>query len=67
MLIEPLAMKKITILGITGSGKTTFLEALFGDIEKNDVARRVFKEVSTNLDFTPLNTTILLIAQQQYH
>ena len=54
MLIEPLVMKKITILGTTGSGKTTFLEALFGNIEKNDVARQVFKEVSNNLDFTPL-------------
>ncbi|MCG3227397.1 MAG: hypothetical protein H7645_10805, partial [Candidatus Heimdallarchaeota archaeon] len=54
MLSVPLAMKKITILGTTGSGKTTFLEALFGNIQKNDVARRVFKEVSSNLDFTPL-------------
>lgn len=54
LLSEPLLMKKITILGTTGSGKTTFLEALFGNIEKNDVARRVFKEVSSNLDFTPL-------------
>lgn len=54
MLQEPLSMKKLTILGTTGSGKTTFLEALFGDIERNDVARRVFKEVSNNLDFTPL-------------
>jgi len=53
-LLEPFAIKKITILGTTGSGKTTFLEALFGNIEKNDVARQVFKEVSTNLDFTPL-------------
>jgi len=47
-------MKKITILGTTGSGKTTFLEALFGNIQRNDVARRLFKEVSSNLDFTPL-------------
>ena len=54
MLTEPLSIKKLTILGTTGSGKTTFLEALFGDIERNDVARRVFKEVSNNLDFTPL-------------
>lgn len=54
MTFEPLAIKKITILGTTGSGKTSFLEALFGNIEKNDVARRVFKEVSNNLDFTPL-------------
>ena len=35
MLREPLSMKKLTILGTTGSGKTTFLEALFGDIERN--------------------------------
>jgi len=53
-LLEPLVMKKVTILGTTGSGKTTFLEALFGNIEKNDVARRVLKEVQSNLDFTPL-------------
>jgi small GTP-binding protein len=53
-LLEPLIMKKVTILGTTGSGKTTFLEALFGNIEKNDVARRVFREVQSNLDFTPL-------------
>ena len=53
-LLQPLVMKKVTILGTTGSGKTTFLEALFGNIEKNDVARRVFKEVQSNLDFTPL-------------
>ncbi|MHA1203114.1 MAG: Rab family GTPase [Candidatus Heimdallarchaeaceae archaeon] len=53
-LVEPLVMKKITVLGTTGSGKTSFLEALFGDFEKNDVARRVFKEVGDNLDFTPL-------------
>ena len=44
-LLQPLVMKKVTILGTTGSGKTTFLEALFGNIERNDVARRVFKEV----------------------
>ena len=54
MLVEPLIRKKITVLGTTGSGKTSFLEALFGDFEKNDVARRVFKEVGNNLDFTPL-------------
>ncbi len=54
MLAKSLTVKKITILGTTGSGKTTFLETLFGDIEKNDVARQVFKEVSNNLDFTPL-------------
>ena len=53
-LLEPLVMKKITILGTTGSGKTTFLEALFGNIEKNDVARRIFREIGNNLDFTPL-------------
>ncbi|MCE7748987.1 MAG: GTP-binding protein [Candidatus Heimdallarchaeota archaeon] len=53
-LLEPLVMKKITILGTTGSGKTTFLEALFGNIEKNDVARRIFREIGDNLDFTPL-------------
>ncbi len=53
-LVEPLIKKKITVLGTTGSGKTSFLEALFGDFEKNDVARRVFKEVGSNLDFTPL-------------
>lgn len=53
-LLQPLVMKKVTILGTTGSGKTTFLEALFGNIERNDVARRVFKEVQSNLDFTPL-------------
>lgn len=54
MLAKSLTIKKITILGTTGSGKTTLLETLFGDIEKNDVARQVFKEVSNNLDFTPL-------------
>ncbi|MCK4973033.1 MAG: hypothetical protein KAS52_06900, partial [Candidatus Heimdallarchaeota archaeon] len=53
-LVEPLIKKKITVLGTTGSGKTSFLEALFGDFEKNDVARRVFKEVGNNLDFTPI-------------
>ncbi len=53
-LMTHLTLKKITILGTTGSGKTTFLEAMFGNIEKNDVARRLFKEVSNNLDFTPL-------------
>lgn len=53
-LLEPLVMKKLTILGTTGSGKTTFLEALFGNIEKNDVARRIFREIGNNLDFTPL-------------
>ena len=54
MSAKSLTVKKITILGTTGSGKTTLLETLFGDIEKNDVARQVFKEVSNNLDFTPL-------------
>ncbi len=49
-----LSLKKITVLGTTGSGKTTFLEALFGNIQRNDVARKLFKEVSNNLDFTPL-------------
>ncbi len=53
-LLAPLALKKITILGTTGSGKTSFLEALFGNFQRNDVARRLFKEVSSNLDFTPL-------------
>lgn len=53
-LHEPLVMKKLTILGTTGSGKTTFLEALFGNIDKNDVARRIFREIGNNLDFTPL-------------
>lgn len=53
-MLTPLTLKKITILGTTGSGKTTFLEALFGNISRNDVARRLFKEVSSNLDFTPL-------------
>jgi len=53
-LLEPLVMKKLTILGTTGSGKTTFLEALFGNIDKNDVARRIFREIGNNLDFTPL-------------
>ena len=54
MLSKSLPIKKITLLGTTGSGKTTFLETLFGDIEKNDVARQIFKEVSNNLDFIPL-------------
>ena len=54
VLTTPLSMKKITILGTTGSGKTTFLQALFGDFERNDVARRIFREVGSNLDFTPL-------------
>ena len=53
-LLAPLTLKKITILGTTGSGKTTFLEALFGNIQRNDVARQIFREVSSNLDFTPL-------------
>ena len=53
-LLEPLVLKKITILGTTGSGKTSFLASLFGDFEKNDVARNLLAEVSTNLDFTPL-------------
>ena len=53
-LLTPLTLKKITILGTTGSGKTTFLEALFGNIQRNDVARKIFREVSSNLDFTPL-------------
>ncbi|UJG40919.1 MAG: GTPase domain-containing protein [Candidatus Heimdallarchaeum aukensis] len=50
----PTQMKKITILGTTGSGKTTFLEALFGDFEKNDVKRDLSKEKSSNCDFIPL-------------
>ena len=52
--LTSLSLKKITVLGTTGSGKTTFLEALFGNIQRNDVARKLFKEVSNNLDFTPL-------------
>jgi len=54
MLMIPTQMKKITILGTTGSGKTTFLEALFGDFEKNDVKRDLGKEKSSNFDFIPL-------------
>ncbi|MHA1865565.1 MAG: GTP-binding protein [Candidatus Heimdallarchaeaceae archaeon] len=54
MLMVPTQMKKITILGTTGSGKTTFLEALFGDFEKNDVKRDLSKEKSSNCDFIPL-------------
>jgi len=53
-LLEPLVLKKVTILGTTGSGKTSFLASMFGDFEKNDVARNIFAEVSANLDFTPL-------------
>ena len=53
-LLEPLLLKKITILGTTGSGKTTFLASIFGDFDKNDVARNVFTEVRNNLDFTPV-------------
>lgn len=54
MLMVPTQMKKITILGTTGSGKTTFLETLFGDFEKNDVKRDVGKEKGSNVDFIPL-------------
>jgi len=54
MLMVPTQMKKITILGTTGSGKTTFLEALFGDFEKNDVKRDLSKEKNSNCDFIPL-------------
>lgn len=54
-LLEPLVLKKITVLGTTGSGKTTFLASIFGDFEKNDVARNIFTEVNSNLDFSPLN------------
>ena len=53
-LLEPLVLKKITILGTTGSGKTTFLASIFGDFDKNDVARNVFTEIRNNLDFTPV-------------
>ena len=54
MMLKALPVKKITLLGTTGAGKTTFLEALFGEFAKNDVRRDVGVERSSNLDFVPI-------------
>ena len=53
-MLKALPVKKITLLGTTGAGKTTFLEALFGEFAKNDVRRDVGLERSSNLDFVPI-------------
>ena len=53
-MLKRILVKKVTILGTTGAGKTTFLQALFGDFQKNDVKRNVKLEKRTNVDFTPV-------------
>ncbi|MCK4844425.1 MAG: GTPase domain-containing protein [Candidatus Heimdallarchaeota archaeon] len=52
--LNQLVLKKITLLGTTGAGKTTFLESIFGEFQKNDVRRDVRKEFADNYDFTPI-------------
>lgn len=50
--------KKVAILGPTGSGKTTFLEGFFNQLERSDVVRR--KQVENTVD----NTYVLLAGQK---
>jgi len=53
-MLKKILMKKVTILGTTGAGKTTFLQSIFGDFVKNDVKRNVRKERKVNADFIPV-------------
>jgi len=47
---------KITVLGTSGSGKTTFLKTLFGDkFITSDVKRMDYLESKANLTYTPIN------------
>ncbi len=54
MAMTTIRIKKVTILGTTGAGKTTFLETLFGSFKKNDVKRNISNENRANTDFSPL-------------
>ncbi len=47
---------KITVLGTSGSGKTTFLKTLFGDsFITSDVKRMDYLENKANLTYTPID------------
>ncbi|HUT82535.1 MAG TPA: GTP-binding protein [Candidatus Bathyarchaeia archaeon] len=47
---------KITVLGTSGSGKTTFLKTLFGDsFVTSDVKRMDYLENKANLTYTPID------------
>lgn len=50
--------KRVAILGPTGSGKTTFLEGFFSQLDRSDVTRR--KQVENKVD----NTYVLLAGQK---
>jgi len=59
---------KITVLGTSGSGKTSFLRALFGDtFVTSDVKRQDYLEHKANLTYTPIeveeSTTTLSLNQ----
>ncbi len=59
---------KITVLGTSGSGKTSFLRALFGDeFITSDVKRQDYLENKANLTYTPIDveesTTTLSLNQ----
>ena len=47
---------KITVLGTSGSGKTSFLSSLFGDsFIVSDVKRMDYLEDKANLTYTPID------------
>ncbi|MHA1911123.1 MAG: GTPase domain-containing protein [Candidatus Kariarchaeaceae archaeon] len=49
-------LRKIVIIGTTGSGKTTFLQALVGPFKGTEVKRNLSKEQSTEKYFTPIKS-----------
>ncbi len=49
-------LRKIVIIGTTGSGKTTFLQALVGPFKGTEVQRDLSKEQSTEKYFTPIKS-----------
>lgn len=53
-MLKSAQIRKVSILGTTGSGKTSFLSSVFGDFNKSDVERRVGVESADNYDFVPI-------------
>ena len=59
---------KITVLGTSGSGKTSFLKALFGDqFVVSDVKRMDYLENKANLTYTPIDVEIRDYKDYMYH
>ena len=51
-------LRKIVILGTTGSGKTTFMKNLVGDFDGAEVERRIVIEEAQIINtFTPISDT----------